>query len=477
MTSLLRPLPRAVRLAAGTLLTAVVVATGAASVPAAGAATPSGHRTATAATTGGAYVPLPPARLMDTRTGAGLPARAKIGPQRSVTVSVAGHGGFPGASSIRAVVLNLTTVNPTAATYLTVYPADVPRPATSSLNVSGSAAAASLVTVPVHADGAVTVYNAGGSIDAVLDVVGYYSATDTPSYGGFTETTPYRKFDSRTYDPPSGFLDGYYSRLIFNFKDNNGNPMGADITAVVVNVTAVSATRAGYFTVWDGDSGPSAPPVTSTVNFAPGATSSNLAVVKVGHDAASGLPEILVEARTGSGSVQGIVDVVGVMTTPGATPGGSDDARFVPLGTPSRIVDTRRGLGGGSFGPGESRVFDGAPVVTPQTLAIVGSVTLVAPTRTSFLTLWPSDVTRPDVSNVNAAAGRIVANAAVIDLGYPPRTGHDAFHGYNDAGTANLLVDAAGTFELPATATPAARAVVGVSDRDHSSPTRPVAAR
>ena len=482
MTSLLRPLPRAVRLAAGTLITGTllattVVAVGAAAVPAAGATTPHAHQAATVATSG-AYVPLAPARVMDTRSGLGLAGKGKIGQQGSVKVMLAGRGGLPTASTISAVVLNLTTVNATAATYLTVYPADVARPGTSSINVSGPTAAANLVTVPLHADGSVKVDNAGGSIDAILDVVGYYSATGNPSYGGFTETTPYRKLDTRTFTPYSPFQDDYYIPLIFDFKDSAGNPMGASITAVVVNVTAVSATRAGYFTVWDGDSGAGNPPATSTLNFGPGATSSNLAVVKVGHDAASGLPQILVLARTGSGTVQGIVDVVGVMTTPGSTPGGADDARFVPLPAPTRIVDTRRGLGGGALGAGQTRVFDGAPVVTPQTLGIAANLTLVSPTSTTFLTLWPSDVARPEASNVNAGPGKIVANAAVVGLGYPPRSGTDAFHGFNAAGTANLLVDAAGTFELAAPATAAARlAAGGVSDARSAATGRPTAAR
>ncbi|MFG3346665.1 FlgD immunoglobulin-like domain containing protein, partial [Streptomyces sp. NPDC048018] len=54
----------------------------------------------------GRYEPLTPTRLMDTRSGTGVP-KAKIGADRTVSLTVAGRGGVP-AEGVTAVVLNVT---------------------------------------------------------------------------------------------------------------------------------------------------------------------------------------------------------------------------------------------------------------------------------------------------------------------------------------------------------------------------------
>lgn len=221
-------------------------------------------------------MPLAPLRMMDTRDGTGLSRVGKIGPGGVVTTMLGGTGRLPAASEVSAVVLNLSTVHPTAGTFLTVYPADVMRPPTSSINIGSLDSLTNLVTVPLHADGRVSIFNAVGSIDAIIDVVGYYAATDAGAqsagmqYGGFTGVEPYRKLDTRTTSPATPFGDYYWYKLVFNFTDQAFNN---SITAAVVNISAVSATRSGFFTAWDGDSGPDNPPATSSVNFRRGRTS------------------------------------------------------------------------------------------------------------------------------------------------------------------------------------------------------------
>jgi serine protease len=110
---------------------------------------------------------------MDTRDGTGG-TTGRIG-QRPVALGVVGVGGVP-ASGVSAVLLNVTAVAPTAATYLTVWPAGESMPLASSLNASAGQIVANSVMAKVGADGRVMIFNAAGATDVVVDVAGYFTA-------------------------------------------------------------------------------------------------------------------------------------------------------------------------------------------------------------------------------------------------------------------------------------------------------------
>ena len=117
----------------------------------------------------GAYHPLPPARILDTRSG------APLGNAGTVVQAVTGVGGVP-ASGVSAVVLNVTVTGPTAPSFLTVYPNGAPRPIASNLNYVAGQTVPNLVIAKVGADGKVAIYNHAGSAHVIFDVVGWYSA-------------------------------------------------------------------------------------------------------------------------------------------------------------------------------------------------------------------------------------------------------------------------------------------------------------
>lgn len=128
-------------------------------------------------TAGTVYVPVEPCRLFDTRdtTGRNTP----LSPQETHVEPVVGDNG---ACSIpetaTAVAMNVTVVNPTTASYLTVFPADASRPLASHLNwVGGQPATPNKVDVKLSADGVVALYNNAGSVDVLADVAGYYTGT------------------------------------------------------------------------------------------------------------------------------------------------------------------------------------------------------------------------------------------------------------------------------------------------------------
>ncbi len=131
---------------------------------------------ATAGGTGSLFTAVTPVRILDTRNGTGG-VSVPVGPNQSIAVQVAGRGGVPTMASIvppRAIVLNVTAVGPSGAGYLTVWPDGVTRPGTSDLNFVAGLTVPNLVVVQVGSIGKIDVYNAFGSTNVVVDVMGWY---------------------------------------------------------------------------------------------------------------------------------------------------------------------------------------------------------------------------------------------------------------------------------------------------------------
>jgi hypothetical protein len=127
----------------------------------------------TTSATGSLFVGVPPARILDTRT-----TNSPVGPNASVLLPVAGQGGVPGMNAPvapTAVVLNVTATNPTTGSYLTAWPDGVAQPLASDLNFSAGLTVPNLVVVKLGTNGAIDLYNAFGSVDVIVDVVGWYS--------------------------------------------------------------------------------------------------------------------------------------------------------------------------------------------------------------------------------------------------------------------------------------------------------------
>lgn len=241
-----------------------------------------------------------PARLVDTRE-AGAPDR--LGPAGRLTVPVAGRGGVP-ATGAAAAVVNLTATGASSATFLTAWSGDGAAPLASNLNPVPGRTSANLAIVPLAADGSFVVTNHVGSIDVVVDVLGWVPA----GAAGTTIGEPQRVVDTRGGAPVA--VGG---RLAVPVPAAVAGGAGA----VVVNVTLTDATAPTYLAA--------AGSPTSIVNTVPGRTAANLAV----------LP--LADGETGptltnfAGTAHVVVDVLGWF---------ADASGFSAL-TPARLLDTR----------------------------------------------------------------------------------------------------------------------------------------
>ncbi len=121
----------------------------------------------------GLFVPLSPGRVLDTRVPVGVPTTTPVAPNASINVTIAGSGGAP-TTGMSAAVLNVTAAVATAPGFVTVWPADQPKPTASNLNVTAAGQnIPNLVEVGVSAAGVVSLYSQGGT-HLLADIAGYY---------------------------------------------------------------------------------------------------------------------------------------------------------------------------------------------------------------------------------------------------------------------------------------------------------------
>jgi len=390
----------------------------------------------------GEFTPLTPFRILDTRDGTGRGGiTGPVGGGASIPVQVTGRGGVPG-SGVQAVVLNATVTNPSASSYLTIWPAGAGRPSISNLNTVSGQTVANLVTVQVDAaTGQVTVFNNQGTVDVIFDVVGFYASSTGPLGSRFHAVTPTRLLDTRDTASPIG------SEATRTLALNGAGPVPASgVTAVALNVTITEPTQPSYLAVFpnDGDV-----PLASNLNYVPGLTVPNLVVVRV---PTSGPQTGVIGFFNRLGTTHVVVDVVGYFDDDRSTEAG----RFYAV-TPTRIADTRvsssfpapgKVPGGASY-----RIGNSDPSASIMG-ALVFNVTVTEPTTPSYLTVHPDGEPRPLASNLNFVAGQTVPNLVMVKAGAV----NARVNFYNFLGATHVVVDWFGVFTNASAPAPAGAA-------------------
>lgn len=123
------------------------------------------------------FVPIAPCRLLDTRADNNVgPRSTPLGPGDTYVAAVRGANGqcvIPADAA--GVAMDVVIVNPTASSFLTVFPADVGRPLASNLNwVAQQAPTPNAVIADLSADGRIAFFNLAGTVDLAVDVNGYF---------------------------------------------------------------------------------------------------------------------------------------------------------------------------------------------------------------------------------------------------------------------------------------------------------------
>ncbi|MEO7398668.1 MAG: hypothetical protein ABIW84_08910, partial [Ilumatobacteraceae bacterium] len=124
------------------------------------------------------FVPIVPCRVMDTRSGSDNvgPRSTPIGSSETHTISVLGvNGNCTIPADATGLAMNVTIINPTANSFLTVFPSGAVRPLASNLNwVAGQPPVPNAVTADVPGDGKVSFYNLTGTVNVAADIIGYF---------------------------------------------------------------------------------------------------------------------------------------------------------------------------------------------------------------------------------------------------------------------------------------------------------------
>ncbi len=355
---------------------------------------------APAAAADGSFVPMTPHRFLDTRAGTGAP-KARVAAQGTVRLQVGGVDGIP-TTGVTAVSMNVTAVAPTKAGFVTVYPDGQALPGVSNLDFTAGQTIPNLVVVPV-VDGKVDLHNSSfGTVDLLADVNGYYTGVSGKG-SQVNSVGPTRILDTRAGTGAPMRRVAAEGTVRLQVAGVAGVP-ATGVTGVVMNVTAVRPTGAGFVTVYpDGQ----ALPNVSNLNFTAGETVPNLVVVPV--------VDGKVDLHNGSGgTVDLLADITGYYSAAGT--GGS----LLQAVTPVRVLDTRSGTGGagGTVVPRGGITLNVSDLPgAPSTLtAVVLNVTVTAPQQAGFLSVYPDGQALPNVSNLNYSAGETIANQVVVPV-------------------------------------------------------------
>jgi hypothetical protein len=389
------------------------------------------------------YVVITRCRLYDSRTGTGscsgvTPASpSRLGPGAVRAIQVAGVSGVP--ADAEAVVLNLAASGASAPTYLAAYPDGTPRPLVSNVNVSSTAAVSNLDIVPIGSDGKIDVYNGAGSVNAIVDLAGYFEGG---TGDGFTPLTPCRLFDTRTQNTThcAGGTASTGTRLApggtLQVRVTAATGVPASATVAAISLTAVGAASPTYLTAFP--AGPNHPDI-SDLNVSVGRVASHLVLVPIG---ANGV----IDVYNGGGAVDVVGDLVGFFGPTGTS--------AYAATTPCRLLDTRTVFvtcpGAGPTvaqrwlaGSGAEIFVAGVNQMPASTTGLMLDVTAVDATGPTFVTAYPSGP-RPPVSTVNVSGPGAVAAAASVGTGI-----EGAVDIVNSVASVDVIADLEGFYFAP----------------------------
>lgn len=384
-----------------------------------------------------------PVRILDTRASIGAP-KAKVPAKTPLVLPVRGltTSAGPVPADATAVILNVTVTNVTSPTDVRVYPSDAATlPGASNLNATTGQTVPVLVTATLSGDGKVSLLSSGGTVDLIADLAGWYTPTTADS--GFTSLDPRRILDTRSPSvgvPAPGRVSAAAPIDLqvtgaLPTSDGDTVTVPADATAVVLNVTATTASTNTDVRVYPTPADPSSTtrPEVSNLNLRAGQTTPNLVTVAVGEGGK-------VRLANAAGQVDLLADIAGYYSPASA-------GRYVPV-VPTRFLDTRTGVGSAATAVGAGQFADlklaGARGVPAEAVAAVLNITATGVTSGTDVRAYPkpaAGASVPTVSNLNLTRGATRANLAIVKPGDDGRV-----RIRNEGGFVHLIGDLAGYF-------------------------------
>jgi hypothetical protein len=365
----------------------------------------------------GEFVPVAATNVVDTTVGLGWPGQLQ--PDATNTISVTGVAGVP-TTGVTAVMLQISTSNSTKTSVnlngnVWVWPTGTTRPQYAVVaNAPLNSVADNTAIVQVGSGGKISFYNGanGSPVDISADIEGYVTSAATKVSGAtFAPLTPNRIID--TTDGTGGRATPLTSDAPWTFDVSGvGGIPASGVTAVVLNVGAVATSSNCWLQVQPTGTDPTAPGYPRVDTYAT-YTAQGFAVVAP--DTNGDLT-----FSTNCTSTEIHVDVQGYYLT---NINGSNADVFVPITTPTRIVDTRHNVGvTGKLTAG--RVIRGTRAVAvrgvagvpEQADAVALNLAAVNATAVGANTVWPDGTVRPQTTSVIADPTVINTNLAFVAL-------------------------------------------------------------
>lgn len=383
-----------------------------------------------------------PIRLVDTRagqTGCDTPGAPITGGTARTQLARRTCDGVTIPANAMAITGNITPV-PGTTGFLTLYPSNATRPNAASSNFAAGKIVNNVYTVGLGTDGAFNIY-ASATTEVVVDVSGYFAP---PGAGGLyfhPLPSPIRLLETRAgetgCDTPGAQLAGGSTRTQSGRVMCNGVTIPTAAQALVGNATVVNSAGQGFITLFPSDA---VQPTVANGNYTTGNVVNTPFTAGLGADGAF---KIFTTQPTDL-----VVDVLGYYSSEATDVNGAGHL-FYSLGTPVRLLDSRAGQTA-CFTPGApftggteyTQLATGAcfsQTIPAAAVAVLGNVTTVNPVG-GFLTLWPSNVTRPFVATSNFTTGQTANRHFITGLGPD-----GAFKLYA-SGTTDLVIDLSGYF-------------------------------
>ena len=341
------------------------------------------------------YHPLAPLRVLDTRRpGEGGPFGAGV----TRSLALAGRDGVPTGAT--AVEVNLTVTKPTAHTSLTAFPTGDPRPAAATMSAAKGETVAHLAEVPLGAGGSISIANASGSVEVVVDLEGYYTAGS--GAGGRLVTLRPRQVVNSAATGGGGPVRKGASRAV-TLTGRGGVPTSG-VAAVVFNLTATKTTANSWFEVYPTGA---RRVLASNLNWAKGTSMTNLVVAKLGRKGS-------VEIYNHEGSADFTIDVVGYITTTADKLQGTVNTPLVPVMLAGSSTSASLHLGPGQTAGLKVAGVEGIPA---DARAVVLDVSTFSATANSSLALFPAGGLRPLAPDLSWRRGTARSNLVVVAVG------------------------------------------------------------
>ena len=203
--------------------------------------------------TGGVFTPVNPARIADSRCDVSpapafcadehLPNNGSplttFGPGSTQHAYLQGVGEVP-ASGVSGVDVNVTVVDTSGSSYLSIWPYGSSRPVVSDLNWTPGAQLSNAAVVGVP-NRAIDIYNGMGDVDVIVDVDGYFSPA-VLTWGSAALVDPLRGEPASVSCPTSGScvaVDGHGNALTYD-GTSWSTPLSVDPSGAPTSVSCPS---------------------------------------------------------------------------------------------------------------------------------------------------------------------------------------------------------------------------------------------